>query len=78
MSMKPWQKDAINVLGIRLEDAIKRLRAQGITPQVTLTCAPRRMGEEGGELRVIRQNEEGSKLVAAAFRIAAPKEKMDE
>lgn len=54
-------------LGLPLEEALQRLTALGITPAVTLSSDPRRLANTG-ELRVVRQNSDGSELTACAFR----------
>ena len=52
------------VLGMRLEDALKRLSAMGIEPRIVTTAAPRNH-REGGTLRVIRVRE--GEIVVSAF-----------
>ena len=42
-----------DLLGLPLELALERLKAEGITPEVQVTNAPRRRDETAGELRVV-------------------------
>lgn len=58
------------LLGLRLEEAIRRLEAQGIRPAVTISRAPRHP-EGRGALRVVRVRENGRELTACAFKQAA-------
>lgn len=54
------------LLGLPLEEAIRRLRAEGVEPTVDITRAPRR--PEGiGALRVVRVSENGRVVTACAF-----------
>ncbi len=55
------------VLGMRLEDALKILRAMGIEPAVVTTTAPRTQ-REGGTLRVIRVRD--GEITVSAFQDA--------
>ncbi len=54
-----------DLLGLPLERAQALLAAEGITPNVRETCAPRRAA--GGCLRVVCASEDGRKLTAARF-----------
>ena len=58
-----------DLLGLRLEDALKRLEARGMTATVVTTQAPR-VTREGGTLRVIRVR--GSELTVSAFQDGNP------
>ena len=42
-----------DLLGLPLELALERLKAEGITPEVQVTNAPRRRDETAGDLRVV-------------------------
>ena len=55
------------LLGLALSDAQALLRKEGITPQVRVTCAPKREGAEGGTLRVVYASDDGAQLTAASF-----------
>lgn len=57
------------LLGLPLEEAVRRLRQAGIEPVVRVTASPR--GAQEGTLRVIRAREEGRELTAARFDDAA-------
>ena len=54
------------MLGLPLEEAIRRLDAVGVEPAVIVSRAPRRP-EGVGVLRVVRVQDEGRKLTACAF-----------
>lgn len=56
-----------DLLGLELEHALDILRQEGKTPQVKLTCAPKRAQEEGGVLRVVQAVEDGAQLTVARF-----------
>ena len=58
-----------DLLGLRLEDALRVLEAQGATPTVVRTQAPRNPREDG-TLRVIRVR--GTELTVSAFRDGIP------
>lgn len=58
------------LLGLCLEEAVRRLEAQGIRPAVTISRAPRH-SEEEGSLRVVRVREDGRDLTVCAFKRAA-------
>lgn len=55
------------LLGLPLELAQQRLLAEGITPRVSVTAAPRRQQEQGGMLRVVHASDDGTELTAARF-----------
>lgn len=57
-----------SMLGLPLEEALRRLDALGVEPTVTESCAPRRNPGEGA-LRVVRQSEDGSELTVCAFQL---------
>ena len=57
------------LLGLPLEEAVRRLRGEGVEPEVRYTSAPQ--AREGGTLRVIRVRGEGKELTAARFEDAA-------
>ncbi|MDD6052137.1 MAG: hypothetical protein PUC00_12880 [Clostridiales bacterium] len=75
--------DWASLLGLPLEKAVERCRAWGCEPQVIVTRAPRRKGEEGaplseggtlsegGSLRVIRARE--NELTVSAFQDQDPR-----
>ena len=54
-----------SLLGLTLEEALGRLRAAGVEPEVSYTRSPRR--EAAGTARVVRVMEEGKRLTAALF-----------
>lgn len=54
--------------GLPLETALERLKAEGKTPQIVKTCAPRRRDEaREGILRVLRYDEARNELTVALF-----------
>lgn len=55
-----------DLLGLPLDAALRLLEAEGISPDVRLTAAPRRAGEQEGELRVVYASHSGE-LTAARF-----------
>lgn len=55
----------MNLLGLPLEEALRRLREAGIEPRVLYTAAPG--GQAEGACRVVRVREEGRELTAARF-----------
>ena len=55
------------VLGLDLEEALRRLRAMGGEPEVVTACAPG-TSREGGTLRVIRVR--GNEITVSAFQDA--------
>ena len=55
-----------NLLGLPLDEAIRRLYACGVEPAVTISRAPRR--PEGlGAYRVVQVQAEGREITACAF-----------
>ena len=54
-----------NVLGLPLDEALRRLRAEGIEPEILHTAGFREKAE--GTLRVIRIWENGRRLTVARF-----------
>lgn len=54
-----------DLLGLPLERAQEILAAQGVSPRVRETCAPRRAA--GGCPRVVRVSEEDMELTVARF-----------
>lgn len=56
-----------DLLGLEIEHALDILHQEGKTPQVKLTCAPKRAQEEGGVLRVVQVVEDGAQLTVARF-----------
>lgn len=56
-----------DLLGLEIEHVLDILRQEGKTPQVKLTCAPKRAQEEGGVLRVVQVVEDGAQLTVARF-----------
>lgn len=57
---------AERLLGLPLEEAVRRLRALGVEPAVLISRAPRRP-EGVGAFRVVRVQEDGRKLTVCAF-----------
>lgn len=55
-----------DLLGLPLEEAVRRSRARGVEPAVVISRAPRRT-EEVGVLRVVRVSEDGRVVTACAF-----------
>lgn len=55
-----------HLLGLPLEEAVRRLGALGVEPTVTVSRALRRP-EGVGALRVVRVRDGGRELVACAF-----------
>ena len=54
------------LLGLPLDEALRLMQAQGLSPRVTLTAAPRRASSQEGVLRVVYASESGE-LTAARF-----------
>ena len=54
-----------SVLGLPLDEALARLRAQGVEPAVEFTENPRHPSE--GTARVVRVAEDGRRLTCARF-----------
>ena len=63
-------------LGMPLQTALERLLKLGVTPAVLYSAARGREGSDG-ELRVVRQNADGSELVCCAF-LSSIREGQDE
>lgn len=59
--------DELSLCGMPLEQVVAALEQQGIVPQITVTCAPRRTEDSSRILRVIRVNDGGRKLTVARF-----------
>ncbi len=57
------------LLGLPLEEAEKRLLARGITPEITVSRAPRRP-DGTGAFRVVRVLDGGRRLTVCAFETA--------
>ena len=55
----------MNILGLPLEEALRRLREKGVEPEIIHT-AGRREAAEGAQ-RVIRISEDGRRLTVARF-----------
>ena len=55
------------LLGLALSDAQALLLAEGITPQVRITSAPRREESAEGTLRVVYASDDGRSLTVASF-----------
>ena len=55
------------VLGLEVQEAVEKLRAMGVEPEIVTTCAPR-TNREGGTLRVIRVR--GREITVSAFQDA--------
>lgn len=64
------------LLGLTLDEALRRLRAEHVTPEVLFSRAPRRP-EGVGAFRVVRVRDGGKELVVCAF-LAASEEKINE
>ena len=56
-----------DLLGLPLELALERLKAEGITPEVQVTNAPRRRDETVGELRVVSVSGGAETLIVSRF-----------
>ena len=56
-----------DLLGLPLELALERLKAEGITPEVQVTNAPRRRDETAGELRVVSVSDGAETLIVSRF-----------
>lgn len=54
------------LLGLPLQEALERLRAQGMEPAVIISKAPRRP-DEVGAFRVVRVRSGGREITACAF-----------
>ena len=55
----------IDVLGLTLQDAEKRMKEMGVEPEIIHTAGFREAA--GGTLRVIRVSEDGRRLTVARF-----------
>ena len=55
----------MNALGLPLEEALRRMKEQGIEPEILHTAGFRETAE--GTLRVIRISESGRRLTVARF-----------
>ena len=55
----------MNVLGLPLEEALRRLAKQGVEPETVYTAGFRKKAE--GTQRVIRITEDGRRLTVARF-----------
>ena len=53
------------LLGLPLEEAVRRLCEAGVEPRIQYTSAPK--ARQGGTLRVIRVRGEGKELTVARF-----------
>ena len=56
-----------DLLGLPLGLALERLKAEGITPEVQVTNAPRRRDETDGELRVVSVSGGAETLIVSRF-----------
>ena len=56
-----------DLLGLPRELALERLKAEGITPEVQVTNAPRRRDETAGELRVVSVSDGAETLIVSRF-----------
>lgn len=63
--------DFNRVLGLPLEKALSVLKAEGISPIIETTAPPHRP-DKTGTLRVVGVQEQGNKLIVAAFNDASP------
>ena len=57
----------IDLLGLELHAAKAVLAGEGISPEITVTHAPKRADETRGVLRVVFASDDGTKLTAARF-----------
>ena len=55
------------LLGLPLKQAEAILSEEGVHPEVSETCAPRREKRDGGVLRVVYVSDDGRQLIAARF-----------
>ena len=71
MTSMPWE----TLLGLPLDEALRRAQACGVEPKVVMAAAPRRNGgtesHEGGTPRVIRVHE--GTLTVSAFQDGDPR-----
>ena len=58
-----------SLIGLPLEEALKRLRASGTEPEVQITAAPRYREKrcDPSAMRVLRVSGDGKRLTAAPF-----------
>jgi hypothetical protein len=57
----------IDLLGLQLDAAKAVLAGEGISPEITVTHAPKRADEARGTLRVVFASDDGAKLTVARF-----------
>ena len=57
----------IDLLGLDIDAAQAMLAGEGISPQITLTSAPKRAEETRGVLRVVFASDDGAQLTVARF-----------
>ena len=57
----------IDLLGLDIDAAQAMLAGEGISPQITLTSAPKRTEETRGILRVVFASDDGAQLTVARF-----------
>lgn len=57
----------IDLLGLDIDAAQAMLAGEGISPQITLTSAPKRTEETRGDLRVVFASDDGARLTVARF-----------
>lgn len=56
-----------DLLGLPLARAMEALQSEGISPEVTRTCAPRRTDAPAGVWRVVHASDDGKRLTVAQF-----------
>lgn len=56
-----------DLLGLSLDCALEALHAEGISPEITRTSAPKRAAETRGAWRVVYASDDGKRLTAAQF-----------
>ena len=57
----------IDLLGLDIDAAQAMLAGEEISPQITLTSAPKRTEETRGVLRVVFASDDGAQLTVARF-----------
>ena len=57
----------LNLLGLDVCKAQEILEKEGISPELTLTSAPKRQDETHGTLRVVYASDDGRRLTVARF-----------
>ncbi|MBQ2992205.1 MAG: hypothetical protein IJD60_13105 [Clostridia bacterium] len=57
----------IDILGLELDQALAVLAQEGVSPDVTITSAPRRREETDGVLRVVYADDGGRRLTVSRF-----------